>query len=155
MYIFNFIFPLFYYVILSIASIPLNKKKPLYLTGISIYMFIFLSCFNYKSFPDVYYYNVWFDYLKFNSVSDFYEQTLSHIEYGYSYFCKLLTYISSDSRIIYIARSLIFVFCFVYSIKKHSANYFLSILFLFIFYRIDFTIYCKTIYRYCYFFVVY
>lgn len=104
-------------------------------------MVVFLGFFRYQTFPDVNYYSAYYDFLSTQSIVRFYEYWGTTTEPGYVLFNKLLTYISSDSRFLYIVRGVLFSYCIVYVIGKYSTNYFLSIVLFFLCFGVNQSIY--------------
>ena len=132
MYIANVLFPIALYLIIFVCVKSRKLGWDVYFFVLFIYLVVFLSCFNYQTFPDVRTYNRHYEFLVQNSISVFYYYHGYVLEIGYVAFNKLLTFLSSDPRVIYIARGFIFSICILYVIRKHSTNYLLSFLIFFL-----------------------
>ena len=136
-YILNVIFP---FIILVVGSLLGLRKKKLFsflLSSVSIYIFVFLAFFNYQTFPDIDTYNEYYTYLSQNSIGDLYYSKGTLMEFGYLLFNKVLTFISPDPRTLYIARSIIVSVCITTVIRKHSCNYFVSVIFFFLLFGLN------------------
>ena len=132
MYIVNVLFPIVLYIIIFLCIRNRKFGWNLFFCVIFVYLVVFLSFFNYQTFPDVRTYNRHYEFLVTNSISDFYYFHGYILEIGYVFFIKLLALLSPDPRTLYIARGIIFSACILYVIRKYSKNYLLSILIFFI-----------------------
>ena len=137
MYIFNICFPFIIYVIGTFLGLKKKKLVRFLLSCVAVYIFFFLAFFNYQTFPDIDTYNEYYSFLSHNSIDDLYYSKGTLMEFGYLLFNKVLTFISSDPRTLYIARSIIFSICITTVIKKHSCNHFVTIVFFFLLFGLN------------------
>lgn len=131
-YIFNVFLPFGIYVFLKMVIHNRCLLEKVFLNCILFYLIFFLSAFKYQTFTDISTYNRHYEFLATQSIGDFYDIYGYIMEIGYIFFNKILTYINGDPRTLYIARGIVFSLCIIYTIKKHSLNYFISIVFFFL-----------------------
>ena len=136
-YIFNVCYPFIIFVIGTLLGLRNRKLSSFLLLCVAIYLFVFLALFNYQTFPDIDTYNEYYSFLSQNTIEDLYYYKGTLMEYGYLLFNKILTFINSDPRTLYITRGIIFSICITTVIKKHSYNHFITVVFFFLIFGLN------------------
>lgn len=136
-YILNVFFPFIIYIVGAILGLKKKKLDRFLFSSVWLYIFFILALFNYQTFPDIETYNEYYSYLSKNSIVDLYYSYGTLMEYGYLLFNKLLTIINSDPRTLYIVRSIIFASGIIAFIRRHSCDYFISLVFFFLLFGLN------------------
>ena len=136
-YVLNIFVPFLIFLIGNCLGLRKIEIKKFVLSSVAIYLFVFLSFFNYQTFPDIDTYNAYYSFLTENSIGELYYSSGTLMEYGYLLFNKILTFVSPNPRFLYIVRSFIFSYCIICVVKKHSCSYLVSLIFFFLLFGLN------------------